>query len=235
QKSSVCIWYYSLCLIDRAQGEIHTSMRFHRAYSWLLALLIPAFAVQIALANPIEEHAYDAAAFHIYRGVVFSDARADGVLYPRWVSEINAGLGGPLFSFYSPLVYFGMDSLHWLGLPIPVAWRVLVAISLIAASLGMFLLGLSLFKRTDFALVAAACFTYAPYLLRDFFQRGAPQGMAISLYPWLLWLLLELVERPSGWRFAFAAVCWAAIALLHNLSAALILPIVILFCLFLAV
>src|SRR5579859_4636905 len=107
-------------------------------YSWLLALLIPAFAVQIALANPIEEHAYDAAAFHVYRGVIFSDALRDGGLYPRWVMPINGGLGGPLFSFYSPLAYYVMDALNRIGLPHPIGWRVLVALGLITASTGMY-------------------------------------------------------------------------------------------------
>src|SRR5262245_26678506 len=172
------------------------------AYSWLLALLIPAFAVQVALTNPIEEHAYDAAAFHVYRAVVFSDALRDGELYPRWVMPINGGLGGPLFSFYSPLSYYIMDALNHAGLPHSIAWRVLVALALIAGSAGMFALGLALFKRADVALVAAACFIYAPYLLRDFFERGAPQGAAIALYPWLLWALFRLSERVTGLRLA---------------------------------
>src|SRR5258708_19046615 len=124
----------------------------------MLALLIPLFAVQIALTTPIEEHAYDVAAFHIYRGVVFSDALRDGGLYPRWVMPINGGLGGPLFSFYSPLAYYGMDALYRIGIPHPIGWRVLVALSLFGGSLGMTALGLTLFRRADAALLAAAAF-----------------------------------------------------------------------------
>src|SRR3954453_22764896 len=95
--------------------------------SWLLGGLLPLFAMITALSVPIEEHAYDAASFHIYRSVVFSDALADGGLYPRWVMPINGGLGGPLFSFYSPAVYYGLDALHRIGFSQPVAWRVMVA------------------------------------------------------------------------------------------------------------
>ncbi len=195
-------------------------------YTWVLALLIPAIAVQVALSTPIEEHGFDVAAFHIYRGVVFSQARADGWLYPRWADSINAGLGGPLFNFYSPLAYYFMDTVHTFGIPHTIGWRILIAASLIMASLGMVLLGMLLFKRADIALVAAACFTYAPYLLRDLFERGSPQGVGIALYPWVLWSLLRLVQRPSGLRFIIAAVCWAALVLMHNLSALLLLPII---------
>ncbi|MCL4458865.1 MAG: hypothetical protein M1136_09960 [Chloroflexi bacterium] len=149
-------------------------------FSWILAVLLPIFAVYPALVHPVEEHAYDAATCHIYRSVVFSAARADGWLYPRWVQPINAGLGGPLFSFYPPMVYFFMDALHDLGVPHPLAWRFIVALALLAASTGMFSLGLSLFKRADVALVCAASLTYSPYLLRDLFERGSPKGVVID-------------------------------------------------------
>ena len=101
--------------------------RLGRAYAWLLALLLPAALVSTALAYPIEEHASDAATVHVYRGVIFSAARAEGVAYPRWVQPINAGLGGPLFSFYSPLVYYLTDALHAVGIAHPLAWRLVVA------------------------------------------------------------------------------------------------------------
>jgi len=72
-------------------------------FSWVVALLIAAFAIYPALKYPIEEYTEDASWFHIYRGVVFSDAMSDGQLFPRWVQPINAGLGGPLFTFYAAL------------------------------------------------------------------------------------------------------------------------------------
>ncbi len=203
-------------------------------YSWLLAALLPLFAVVIALSTPIEEHTYDAASFHVYRSVVFADALADGSLYPRWVMPINAGLGGPLFNFYSPAVYYLMAGLHAVGLPLPIAWRVFVALSLEVGALGLFGLVLALFKRADLALVASACFTYAPYLLRDFFERGAPQGTAVALCPWLLWALLRLAERPSGRRLVAAVGYWAAILLMHNLTGLMVLPVAGIFSLYLA-
>ncbi len=42
----------------------------------------------------------------------------------------------------------------------------------------------------------------------------------------MLWSLLRLVQRPSGLRFIIAAACWAALVLMHNLSALLLLPII---------
>lgn len=194
-------------------------------YAWTVALLIPALAVVRALTQPIEAHAHDAATLHIYRAVLFSAARAEGWFFPVWSQALNAGLGGPLFSFYPPLLYFALDGLHALGLSFPLAYRLLVALALILASTGAFALVLALGGRIPGALTAAAIFTYALPLLRDLFERGSPQGMALALSPWALWGLVRAVQFPGGLRLAVAAVLWALIILTHNLSALLLLPV----------
>jgi hypothetical protein len=205
-------------------------MRLSRrmAFSWLLVILLPALAIYTALLYPIEEHSYDAATFHVYRGVVFSSARAEGVLYPRWVQPIHAGLGGPLFSFYSPLSYYALDALHALGISPPVAWRLLVALALLIASAGVFALTLSLFGNATGALAASAVYIYSYPLLREFFERGSPQGFALALYPWALAALVHFVNRPSGLRLGFAALSWSLLILTHNLSAFFLIPLFVL-------
>lgn len=212
-----------------AAPKISTS----RVFSWLLAALVPIFAIVPALVNAIEEHAYDAAEFHIFRGIVWSAARADGSFYPRWVQSINGGLGGPLFEFYSPLSYFLMDLLSQVGISHTLGWRLLMALVLLAASTGMFGLALSLFKRADIALLCAAVFTYNAYLLRDLFERGSPQGWTVALLPWLLWLLLRSAEQFSPVRIALTGLCFASMMLLHNATALLLIPVVLIFVLFL--
>ncbi|MCX7854890.1 MAG: hypothetical protein N2556_02760, partial [Anaerolineae bacterium] len=155
-----------------------------RLFSWTLAFLLPLFAALPALSNPIEEHAVDAALFHVYRAVVFAAAQADGWFYPRWAPGINGGLGGPLFTFYSPLIYFLMTVFHTIGIPFALTWRLVVALALMAASLGAFGLGLALFRRTDVALAGAALYVFSPYLLRVLFEIGSPQGVAVAFFPW---------------------------------------------------
>jgi hypothetical protein len=202
------------------------SHRRGKVFCWLCVILLPAFAVYPALLYPIEEHSYDAATFHIYRGVLFSAARDEGNFYPRWVQPLNSGLGGPLFSFYSPLTYFAMDGLHSLGISHPVAWRILVALALLAASTGVFALVLRLSGDGLAALAASAVYVYAFPLLREFFERGSPEGIAYALYPWVLYGLVLFVQRPSGLHLGLAAGAVAALVLTHNLSAALALLLV---------
>ena len=127
-----------------------------------------------------------------------------------------------------------MDLLNQIGIPHPIGWRVLVALALELAAAGAFGLGLALFGRADVALAGAACYIYAPYLLQEFFERGSPQGMAIALAPWVLWSLLRLWERPRGLRFILAALAWASLVLVHNLTAILFAPVVALLFVYLA-
>lgn len=193
-------------------------------YSWLLAAILPLFVVLPALSQPLEEHAHDAANLHIYRSIVFSAARADGWWFPVWVQSINAGLGGPLFSLYSPLEYYIIDGLHVLGLPHTLAYRVLTGLTLLAASTGAFGFALALGARVPGALAAAASYTYAFPLLHDLLERGSPQGIGVALYPWVLWGLVHFLLAPNGPRLALAALSWALILLSHNLSALFVLP-----------
>jgi len=193
--------------------------------TWLAVLLLPIFAIFPALSNPIEEHSYDAATFHVYRSVLFSAARAEGILYPRWIQPINAGLGGPLFSFYSPLAYYALDVLNDVGLPHPIAWRVLVALTLLAASAGAFALARALGLDAVGGIAASAVFVYSFPFLRELFERGSPEGFAVALYPWVLWSLVRLAQDPNGRRFGIAALSWAGLILTHNLSALLLLPL----------
>jgi hypothetical protein len=52
--------------------------------------------------------------------------------------------------------------------------------------------------------------------------------VAIAFYPWVLWGLLALAERPTGIRLALASGAWAALILTHNAGALLALPVLVL-------
>jgi hypothetical protein len=198
---------------------------------WLLAAVLPLFAILPAVTTPVEDYAIDTSAFHIYRTVVFSEARAEsgllsGGLLPRWTQPTDGGLGGPLFAYTPTLMYFLMDGFHTLGLDYVYTWRAVIAFMLVVASVGMFGLARALFQRLDAAYLSAAAFVYAPLLLRDFIERGSPQAIGVALFPWVLWAVLRLVRRPSGINFVAAAVAWGVLIFAHNLSALLLAPVI---------
>jgi hypothetical protein len=202
-------------------------------WSWLL-LLLAAWVLWPALTQNIGAYAHDAAAEHIYRSVVFSEAISDGVLYPRWVQFLHWGLGSPLFTFQPPLPYYALDLLYRLGSAHPVGWRVLVAGSLLAAFLGMYLLVRTVTERRWPAIVAGVAYLYAPYVLRNTLVRGSTEAFGMVLYPWVLWGLIWVARRPSAGRFVLAPLLWAASIASHVLAPLMLAPVAALLALALA-
>ncbi len=199
-----------------------------------LVLLLAAFAVYPALRYNIGALAHDAARSHIYRAFVYSDAVSQRVLYPRWVQFLHLGLGSPLFTFHPPLAYGALDLLHRVGLPHPIGWRVLMAAGLLAACAGAYLLVSELAGRRWAGLLAGVAFLYAPYVLRNAFERGSVEAFGVFLYPWVLWGLLRLARYPTGWRFLLAAGIWSACIATHVLAPLMLAPLALLVALVLA-
>ena len=200
---------------------------------WLL-LLLPAAVLWPALTRNIAALAYDAALEHVPRGVVFSQAVSDGVLYPRWTQFLHWGLGSPLFTFQPPLPYYGLDLLYRLGLPHPIGWRLLMAVGLVAAFFGAYLLVRSVTGQRWPAIVAGVAYLYAPYVLRNSLERGSNEAFSMFLYPWVLWGLIWVARRPSTGRFAVATLLWAASISSHVLAPLMLAPVAFLLAVYLA-
>jgi hypothetical protein len=196
-------------------------------WAWLLSILA-AFAIYPALTRNIGALAYDAGTTHIYRSVVYSDAVSSGVLYPKWVQTLHLGLGSPLFTFTPVLPFAGLDLLSRLGLAHPIGWRVLMAAGLLTACVGAYLLVTELTSRKWAGLIAAVAFLYAPYVLRNAFERGSTEAFGTFLYPWVLWALVRLAKRPTGGRFLLASGLWAGCVAVHVLAPLMLAPIALL-------
>ncbi len=195
---------------------------------WWLSLIFAALAVATALAYNIAVTAYDAAAEHVFRGVIYSQAVSDGVLYPRWVQFLHWGLGSPIFTFQGPLPYAAMDALYRLGFPHPIGWRILIALGFLAAFVGAFLLVFEITRRRWPAFLAAVAFLYAPYVIRNALERGSNETYSMFLYPWVLWSLLWLARRPGMGRFLVAVLVWSFCIASHVLAPLILAPFALL-------
>lgn len=195
---------------------------------WWLFVVFSATAVATALLYNIAAFAYDAAAEHVLRAVVYSQAVSDGALLPRWVQFLHWGLGSPLFTFQGPLPYALLDGLFRLGIEHPIGWRILIAVGLLAAFLGAFLLTLELTGRRWPAFLAAVAFLYAPYVLRNALERGSNEAYSMFLYPWVLWSLIWLAKRPGVGRFSLAVLLWSMAIASHVLAPLLLAPFALL-------
>jgi Alpha-(1->3)-arabinofuranosyltransferase len=200
---------------------------------WLLVLL-PTAVLWPALTQNIAALAYDAALEHVPRGVVFSQAISDGVLYPRWTQFLHWGLGSPLFTFQPPLPYYGLDLLYRMGLPHPIGWRLLMAMGLAAAFFGAYLLVHTVTGQRWPAVVAGVAYLYAPYVLRNGLERGSNEAYGMFLYPWVLWGLIWVARRPSAGRFVVATLLWAASIGSHVLAPLILAPFALLLAAYMA-
>ncbi len=197
-------------------------------WAWLLTLL-PLAAIWPALTNNVAALAYDAATAHLNRSVVYSQAVSDGVLVPRWSQFLHWGLGSPLFTFHPPLAYALMDLLSRLGIPQPVGWRLMIAGGLLLAFVGAYGLIRALTGRRWPAVFAATAYLYAPYVLRNTFERGSAETFSMFLYPAVLWSLLAVARKRTPGRFALALVLWVACICFHVLGPLMLTPFAVLF------
>ncbi len=170
-----------------------------------------------------EGHRYE---FHLVRTLLLADGWRAGALVPRWLPELSAGLGSPLFVYYGWLSYAPAAALNLWGLDAATACNVVLVAALLVQAAGAWALGHELGGRAG-GFVAWALFGFAPYLLVDLFVRANyPEVVAGALAPLALVTLVRAARgRARASTLAGAAAC-AAIVLCHNLTAAITLPAV---------
>ncbi|EIZ79026.1 hypothetical protein WSK_2571 [Novosphingobium sp. Rr 2-17] len=140
-----------------------------------------------------------------------------GVLYPRWLPEMNSGFGSPAFLFYPPMLQW-LGSLFWPILPEPTdaVVRLCLAVGLASAIGAMgcrcWLRALELSWRI--ASFGGLVFVLMPYrLFVDFYQRGAlAELVGISAMPWLLFCAVQMKRYPrrgwAGYALAVASILY---------------------------
>ena len=144
-----------------------------------------------------------------------------GEWYPRWLTDVNAGLGSPAFLFYSPGIYWLGSAFEWLAPRDPHGFGRLVLL----LQLGLVAAGLSAHRwlRRHWSALearrAALAYAACPYLaLKVYSSFGVAELWAIASLP----LLLIATERSMFWGLAAG---YAALALIH-LPSCLVLALV---------
>lgn len=174
---------------------------------------------------------------HLLWSTNFTDQLWAGAWYPRWLDQMNGGLGSPVFFFYPPLPYYFTALLKPLFHFDPEGWHQLGA----AASLAVILSGLSAYSwlrrlsGATAALVAAIVYMSAPYHLAvDLYQRFAfAELWAFVWLPLVLWGAQATVwgnrRAPLGLTLAYAAL-----VLTHLPTAMIFSPVALAYAIFCA-
>jgi hypothetical protein len=162
------------------------------------------------------------AIFHTMWHANFSSQLLAGDLYPRWLLDMNGGLGSPVFFFYAPLPYYitalfkpllpgGAYGLAHLGASLSLA--------LVASGLTAYLW---LKETTDeiSAVPAAVVYMLAPYHLGvDVYTRVAfAEAWAFVWMPLTLYFVRRLMKTTAGafpYALAGLALGYAALITTH--------------------
>lgn len=157
----------------------------------------------------------------------FGRTLAAGCWYPRWLNDVNHGLGNPTFIFYFPAFAYAATLVRTV-VPDPVAAIWLVS----AAALWASGLAMALFLRPHCSafgvVVGAVAYMATPYRLLDLYERAAfPEAMSFVWPP----LVLAAIDRHgrggSGVALAVIAAGTGGLAYTHHGAVAIFLPLVV--------
>jgi 6-pyruvoyl-tetrahydropterin synthase related domain len=159
---------------------------------------------------------------HFYRFIALDWHIQHGDWYPRWFTDINFGLGGPVLNFYAPLSYYILVVLRVFVSSAVLAFTLGFALAILVAILGMYRWVSEQFGSQIVGLVASAAYVLSPYLFINLLRRGAlPELWGLALAPWLFWAVHQVALRPNRWNRLTLTGLYAALLLTHNLSAVL--------------
>jgi len=192
-----------------------------RLFDWglLLALALALVAAAPFLARPGLPRDTDAE-LHVYRAAELGHALRAGAFYPRWAPDLFLGYGYPILNYYAPLTYYLANLFDLLpGVDVVGGVKAVFVLGLLVASLGTYLLGRELFGPAA-GVLAAACFTFAPYVVFiDPHVRGdLAEHFALCLLPLAFYAFRRLVSGVGGRGALLGSVLTlAALAFSHNL------------------
>lgn len=170
---------------------------------------------------------------HLHRLIQLDRLIKEGVLFSRWAPDLVFGYGYPLFNFYSPLSYYLPVTLHLFGIPLIRAFNLSMALGVLLSGAALYLFLKETFGERA-ALLGAVAYMYAPYHLYQNFERGGlPESLALPFFPLILWAFHRLATSGQRRYLTVAALSYGGLILVHNVSAMLFTPLLLLYLAFL--
>lgn len=165
---------------------------------------------------------------HVAWQRAFSSQLWGGELYPRWLADMNTGLGSPAFFIYPPVSQFvaavlapWSDSFAWVYQRIGIA----ATVAFIGSGIGGYLWLRKLTSNSVSALVGAMVFLAAPYhLFIDTYYRSAYAELwAFTWAPFSL-LAIHFMRDRARLGLILYSVATSALLLSHAPSCIALLP-----------
>lgn len=148
----------------------------------------------------------------------------------RWSGDLNFGYGYPLFHFSYPGVYYAGALFVVAGLGLVDTIKLLFVLGVLSAALGMYFLTHKLVRSTSIAICAALLYCASPYVMTNLYRRGSiGEILAAGILPWIFLSISHTHTNHKNIFHYLTALLVAALILIHNASAMLSLPFIVLF------
>lgn len=167
----------------------------------------------------------------------FSEQLWSGDFYPRWLMDMNGGLGSPAFFYYPPVPYFLTSILKPFFSSDPQGWHQLgisTCFSMIASGICAYLWLSKLTDRTS-ALIASILYMGMPYhLAADLYVRGAFAEYWTFVWMPLILLFAHKIIHADRFAAVSLAVSYALLIMTHLPTTLIFSTIIICYPLFIA-
>jgi len=186
-----------------------------------LPLMIPLLPKTIALG-------WDMGA-HLTRTWALHQALIDGSFPPRWSSYLAFGYGSPVLMFNWSLPYYLGSLFIQCGAPLFSAYHGVVAVTIIASFLSMYIFLLYLAPPL-WAFIGAIFFSWAPYRFNVNYLRSAiGENTAVIFWPIIFLSALFLFTKAYRRGFLMGSAAFALCLISHQVLFLMILPVFLLF------
>lgn len=168
---------------------------------------------------------------HVVRIAHFYQSLQEGIIIPRWSSNLNWGYGHPVMMFLYPLPSYVGALLRFFGLSFEQVTELVFAIGYVMSGLSMYIWARTIGERKNSAnevagIVAAVLYMYAPYRFVDLYVRGAIGENFFFIWPPLvLFFVSRLSERHTSLSVAGLSFSVAGMLLSHNALSIMFLPV----------
>ena len=149
----------------------------------------------------------------------------DGQIPCRWVPDMGAGYGHPLYNYHPVFPYYLGMVFRLLGMSFLNVAKILFFLSFLLSGIFMYLLTKEFFGKWA-GMVAGVFYVFAPYHAVEIYVRGAlTESWAVVFFPLILWGIYKLVKTGKFSFFLTSLFSLTFLFLSHNIMALLFVPL----------
>ena len=152
---------------------------------------------------------------HLAYSKQFDKVFRSGVLYPRWLPDVNNGYGVATMIFYPPGMHYLALVFHALLGDWMSAYFAIVAIGLALSGVFFYRLSRVFFGRPA-SVIAALFYMLSPFhLFNLYFQGAVPQVIGYAFMPLVLWLAYRLGSQGRTIHYAALGLVYGSYLMTH--------------------